>query len=946
MIARVLVLSMLIASCGYAEAGVSISSAPAVRAAALSAPALERPADMSLHAGDTADQAIHATDVDGDPLTFSVNAGPSYMTVTTIDPGTGSATGNIHLAPSSQGGGTASGIVAVYDGVNYRIASLGIQVFPYLEPVPTLTVIEGAVLDVPLTAHDPGHVVTFVALGDLPFATATPTSDSTAILHLAPGFADAGNYFSSITVSDGAAAFSLPVRVMVGNVIRPPVLAQPSDMHVIPGTITEQALSATDPEGLALSFYKASGPDYMSAGTLSAIPGRGYVRFEPPADADTASIAVAVGVTNGGATDEQSFLVRSDLLNQPPTLSLRDVSMVEGAEVRDTVVAVDPDGQRLTLSTSPLPPFMTFTPQEQTLAADSIRALMHFAPGFEDAGSYSVAVRVSDGRDEDIDTLHVVVRDAGNAVTGLLMTRFDDFAVAYDEYSAVDGTYRMAPRKNGALAFEFADTLGSGARWSFVFPSTVTEGEYTTADPGVFFDISGEDTTVHFLYPCTPRTTSFQIRRITRSSNGSIVSFWASFSTGCSQGYGLNGELRYRVTGLPLTIVAPNWIAASTGQALTFTVTAYDSMGPATSLSAGGPSGSTFVSTGAGTGVFSWTPPRLAAGNYFMSFEAFKGSAAAEFFTEIHVVSVDRAPRAFANGPYFGKVAVPIQFSGTGSSDPENDALTYRWTFGDGGVGTGAAPSHAYAAPGPYSITLIVSDGLLTGGDVTLATVYWPDSARAAPLFGAARSRTIHLGAGDGHLCVALETVDVPSTIVEIDPFTVRMIAKGMGTTEVAPADPSSLVLGDADGNGIPDVTACFGSEGLRPLFSLVSGTTHVVTSMEFALRNGHVFHATLPLDVEGSEGVLRPLLAPNPLRPSGTLSFFTRSSGAAKLTLFDSRGRRVRTVLDVPSLPTGYHDVPVDTQDDEGRSLPSGVYYYRLETSAGIRSGRLTLLR
>ncbi len=83
----------------------------------------------------------------------------------------------------------------------------------------------------------------------------------------------------------------------------------------------------------------------------------------------------------------------------------------------------------------------------------------------------------------------------------------------------------------------------------------------------------------------------------------------------------------------------------------------------------------------------------------------------------------------------------------------------------------------------------------------------------------------------------------------------------------------------------------------------------------------------------------------PNPARGEAEIRFHLPAEMPATLSVYDLRGRLVRE-LARGRLPAGDHDVRWDGRDRLGRALPSGVYFYRLETPEGRIDRKLVLLR
>jgi len=277
------------------------------------------------------------------------------------------------------------------------------------------------------------------------------------------------------------------------------------------------------------------------------------------------------------------------------------------------------------------------------------------------------------------------------------------------------------------------------------------------------------------------------------------------------------------------------------------------------------------------------------------------------------------SPRCDAGGPYTGAIGQRIRFEASGSKDPDGTLTRFEWDFGDGIMEFGPAAVHAYAQPGVYVARLCIADD-------------------------------------DGVLSCCETQVDLRATAVDI-------------AFEVTSRDDAVLLEWEL--TGARRVVECrihrrvTGGDDAFVSLGVVPPTSRGADRQRFEFRDASVevdrtyTYRVEVRDADGSstfaereirvEAGAAPRIAlhaatPNPFNPSTRIAFELPRPGAARLTVYDAAGRRVRRLLDAHVADTR-HAVVWDGRDDQGAAVRSGVYVVRLSAAGAERSRKLVLL-
>jgi hypothetical protein len=84
----------------------------------------------------------------------------------------------------------------------------------------------------------------------------------------------------------------------------------------------------------------------------------------------------------------------------------------------------------------------------------------------------------------------------------------------------------------------------------------------------------------------------------------------------------------------------------------------------------------------------------------------------------------------------------------------------------------------------------------------------------------------------------------------------------------------------------------------------------------------------------------------PNPFNPETTISFsVAQTSSFVNLEVFNIKGQKVKTLVD-EILPAGKHSVTWNGKDENGKSVASGVYFYKMKADKFVSTKKMILMK
>ncbi|MBI5360220.1 MAG: tandem-95 repeat protein [Planctomycetes bacterium] len=361
-------------------------------------PLLTAIGDRSVDEGVELAFTISAGDPNGDMLAYSM---APVLSGAELD----IATGHFTWTPSHTQSGSydvtfiITDPAGLYAQETITIIVNNVNMPPVFNAIGNKTVDENVKLAFTVSATDPdGTGVTY----SMPIGPAgVVLNASTGQFEWTPAYSQSGAYNVSFAATDiNNSSVSKTINIIVNNINRPPVLSSIGDKQVQEGSELTFAVFASDPDGTAVTYsmdLTPSGAFWNSnAGEFTWTP----------SFTQSGSYEMTFSATDAdGAVTEETITIDVSNLNGPPGFaSISNKIVKEGLDLAFTIYAVDPDGQAVAYTMSPIP---------AGAALNSTTGGFTWTPAYSQSGSYDITFKATDTEDLSVEsTITITVTDA------------------------------------------------------------------------------------------------------------------------------------------------------------------------------------------------------------------------------------------------------------------------------------------------------------------------------------------------------------------------------------------------------------------------------------------------------------------------------------------------------------------------------------------------------
>jgi len=709
------------------------------------------------------------------------------------------------------------------------------------------------------------------------------------------------------------------VRLIAQSNNQPPALAALTNQTMNEGASLTVNLSASDPNGDSLTFSVTNKPSFATLNNTG--PGTANLVFSP-GFSDSGTYNITVTVSDGELTDNKSFTLTVNNVNRPPTATANPIaSPVEatsfsGASVHLVGSGSDPDNDPLT--------FKWFDGANQiasTAVADVTLGL----------GTHSITLMVTDsaGASASSTAQSVVVRDTtpptitGTSNITVQTASASGATVTYPTPTATDlvsGSVQVTCTPPSGSVFPVGTTTvnctakdGSNNTATASFTVTVNRTQTPPANITLAYNGKVRDRVGKGALALTPDGTldaTFTVTLQPSSGNRVVTALDLTGSTGGGRWVAIANNTQFFALGAASSFDAALFNSAS--NVVNFPVAA----------------GGTFAlfASDNGTNLF-------AGGTIFTLTVSFADSTTA---TATATVPADTNHPPVANAKALpatieatSAAGAAVMLDGTGSSDQDNDPLSFAWKDNGNQIAT-TATANVTLGLGNHSITLTVSDG--KGGVTTSAaqTVVvqdtTPPTINNVPANINANATSASGAAVNYAMPTATDVVDGSVTVTADKPSGSTF---PLGTTTV------TFTAKDSHNNtATKTFTVTVQNNSGGPVFSGVPADLTV----EATGPNGAAVNYSLPTATDPILGSVQvsPSKAPGSVFPLGVtvVTFTATSSGKTSMASF-----KVTVQDTTPPVFGPAPDVTSDAASDSGANVS-----YTTPTAADLVDGQVTV--